>query len=67
MRYHMLTAEIIRSAGQKARQFGHSYVGSAHLLVAMSEQRGSAGQLLRTLGVEPGLTGAMTQMLYGAG
>ena len=67
MRYHMLTAEIIQSAGRKARQFGHSYVGSAHLLTAMSEQRGSAGQLLRSMGVEPCLMGAMTQLLYGAG
>ena len=67
MRYHMLTAEIIQSAGQKARQFGHSYVGSAHLLTAMCEQRGNAGQLLRSLGIEPCFTGAMTQLLYGAG
>ena len=67
MRYHMLTAEIIQSAGRKARQFGHSYVGSAHILTAICEQRGAAGQLLRSLGMEPCLTGAMTQMLYGAG
>ena len=46
MRYHMLTAEIIQSAGRKARQFGHSYVGSAHILGAICEQRGPAGQLL---------------------
>ena len=67
MRYHMLTAEIIQSAGRKARQFGHSYVGSAHLLTAICEQRGTAGQLLRSMGVEPCLTGAMTQLIYGAG
>ena len=67
MRYHMLTAEIIQSAGRKARQFGHSYVGSAHLLTAMCEQRGPTGQLLRSLGVEPCIAGAMTQLLYGMG
>ena len=67
MRYHMLTADLIQRAGQTARHFGHSYVGSAHLLVAMAGLPGGAGQLLRGMGVEPELTGVMTQILYGAG
>jgi len=61
------TADLIQRAGQKAREFGHSYVGSAHFLVAMTAQSGTAGQLLRGLGVGPEITGAMTQLLYGAG
>ena len=67
MRYHMLTAELIQLSGQKARHFGHSYVGSAHLLSALVSMPGGTGQLLRSLGIDPGLTDAMAQLLYGAG
>ena len=67
MRYHVLTAEVIRLSGKKARQFGHSYVGSAHLLAALAAQPAGVGQLLRSLGVDTGLTDAMTQLFYGAG
>ena len=66
MRIAWGTEELIRQAGQKARRFGHSYVGSAHLLLAMAEQA-YTGPLLLTAGVDPGLTEAMTQLLYGAG
>ena len=67
MRYHMLTSDLIQRAGQKARSLGHSYVGSVHLLLVMAREPGSTGQLLRLLGVDPDLTEAMTQLLYGAG
>ncbi len=67
MRYHMLTVELIQRSGQKARHFGHSFVGSAHLLAAMADLPGSAGQLLRGLGMEPELTGIMTGLIYGMG
>ena len=67
MRYHMLTSELIRSAGQKARNMGHSYVGSAHLLLALAREPGPSGQVLRFLGVDPDLTEAMAQLMYGAG
>ena len=67
MRYHMLTSELIQLAGQKARHFGHSYVGTAHLLVALSFLPGGTGQFLRSLGLEPELTEAMAQLLYGIG
>ena len=67
MRYHMLTAEIIRRSGEKARMLGQSFVGSAHLLMAMAEQQGSAGNMLRTFGVDPAVTEDMAVMLYGRG
>ena len=67
MRYHMLTAELIQLSGRKARYFGHSYVGSAHLLAALAAMPGGTGQLLRSLGVDPGLTEALVQLRYGAG
>ncbi len=67
MRISALTADMILRAGQRARDYGHSYVSSAHMLVAMASLPGTAGQLLRGMGVEPELTGVMTQLLYGIG
>ena len=67
MRYHLLTIELIRFAGQKARAMGHSCVGSAHLLLAMVQQPGPAGQLLRSMGMDPQLTETMTAVLCGEG
>lgn len=67
MHCHMLTNELIRTSGEKARCLGHSYVGSIHILLALLEQPGEIGTLLRLLGVEPEVVGAMAQLLYGAG
>ncbi|MBO7252526.1 MAG: ATP-dependent Clp protease ATP-binding subunit [Oscillospiraceae bacterium] len=67
MRYHERTSELIRQSAQTARQLGHSYVGSIHFLLVMVSAQESTGQVLRLLGVDPGLTEAMAQLLYGAG
>ena len=67
MRYHMLTADLIQRSGQKARSFGHSYVGSAHLLLALAAIPGATGQLLHRVGMDSELTEAMTRLFYGAG
>ena len=67
MRYHTLTADLIQNAARKARSLGHSYVGSVHLLLAMAWEPGGPGLVLRQLGVDPELTEAMAQLLYGAG
>ena len=67
MRYHMQTEALLRRSAGKARTLGHSYVGSAHLLLTMAGEAGMAGTVLRQLGVDPELTEAMAQLLYGAG
>ncbi|MBQ2927843.1 MAG: ATP-dependent Clp protease ATP-binding subunit [Oscillospiraceae bacterium] len=67
MRYHTQTVELIQRSAQKARNLGHSYVGSAHLLLAIAQEPGGMGYVLRQLGVDPSLTEAMIQLLYGAG
>lgn len=67
MRYHLLTCELIRTSGEKARALGHSYVGTIHILLALLDQPGQIGTMLRLLGVEPEAVGAMAQLLYGAG
>ena len=67
MRYHTLTTDLIQQAGYQARSLGHSYVGSAHLLLALELQPGMVGQLLRGRGMEHSLTWQMAAVLYGAG
>ena len=67
MRYEAQTQSLICAAAEKARAFGHSYVGSAHLLLALAEAPGSAGRLLRFAGLDPELTARMALVLYGKG
>ena len=67
MRYHMLTCELIRTSGEKARSLGHSYVGTIHILLALLDQPGQIGTMLRLLGLEPEVVSAMAQLLYGTG
>ena len=67
MRYHMLTADLIQDSARIARSMGHSFVGSAHLLGALLGSPGQTGQLLRSSGVDPGLTRTLTALCYGAG
>ena len=67
MRYETDALELIRMAARKARQMGHSYVGSAHLLLAMAEMPGNTSQILRGMGLEPQMTADCTLLLYGRG
>lgn len=67
MRYHTLTNELIRSSGEKARGLGHSYVGTIHILLALFDQPGEVGNLLRLLGADPEIMLALSQQLYGRG
>ena len=67
MRFETESLELIRVAGQKARQMGHAYVGSAHLLLAMAEQRQDPGVILRGFGLNMSLMEDMTAVLYGKG
>jgi len=67
MRYHMQTEALLRRCADKARTLGHSYVGSAHLLLEMAAEPGGMGLVLRQLGVDPELTESMTLLLYGVG
>ena len=67
MRYSTQTRHVLLSAAQIAREFGHGYVGSAHLLMAMSREESTVGGLLRSAGVEPKLTEQMSAVLYGVG
>ncbi len=67
MRYAHTSAELICSAGQQARNLGHSYVGGIHILLALLQSRGSAGELLRAAGMEQLLTERIVRVLWGVG
>ena len=67
MRYDPWAQTLILRAGAVARNLGHSYVGSQHLLLAMAEDKGLAGSMLRGAGLEREPTEQMAVVLYGAG
>ncbi len=67
MQYSAQSQKLLIDAAERARNMGHSYVGSAHLLLAMSTQSDMAGQLLRGAGVDGEMTEQMTAILFGLG
>ena len=67
MRYHALTTELLLRTRQTAADFGHSYVGSVHLLLGMIQMGGGTGQLLGALGVEGAVTEDLMDLNYGRG
>ena len=67
MRLDDQTVEVIRSAADLGRQLGHSYVGSVHILLALSALPGLPGLLLRNAGADTETVRCITAALYGRG
>ena len=67
MRYADTTVELILAAARQARGLGHGYVGSIHLLLALSEEPGRLGALLRQNGVEQSFLQTLVRGLFGQG
>ena len=67
MRYEPQTTNLILAAGRCARGLGHSCVDGIHLLLALSEEPGKLGLILRSAGVEPELLRQLTAVIYGTG
>ena len=67
MRYSDEVSRLIRDAARQAKHFGHSYVGSAHILLILADDRGLCGELLRGAGVERHMLRNMAVVLYGKG
>jgi len=67
MRYAPEVTNMILSAAEQARNFGHCYVGSEHLLLAMLKSNGWPAQILRSAGVDQALVGKLVPLLYGTG
>ena len=67
MHYETEACQLLRLAGRKARRLGHSYVGSAHLLLSIGQLPGIYGQMLRFAGMDFAVAEMMASVLYGAG
>ena len=67
MRYTEESVRLIQSAAYYARELGHSYVGSQHLLMALMYEPGWPGQLLRISGLETDRAEKILRNLYGRG
>ena len=67
MRCDEKTREILLSAFRQARDMGHGYVGSVHILLALTEAPGRIGNLLRLGGMEQSFARALVELLYGRG
>ena len=67
MQYEKQSRQLILQAADRARSMGHSYVGSAHLLLALSDAEGAAGQMLRFAGFFPDRALLVIRGLYGTG
>ncbi len=67
MQYAADTKRLILSAAAAARALGHSYIGSVHLLLALSDNESLGGQLLRSAGFEGKLAKDVAVILFGAG
>ena len=61
------TERLLRMAFSQARNRGHSYVGSEHILLAMVRSQDDSGRILCSSGMDPVLTGYMASLLYRVG
>jgi len=67
MNFDQSALDLILSAADSARRMGHSYVGSAHLLLALTQSPGMAGHLIRGAGMDETLVRPAIAVLYGVG
>jgi len=66
--FSMQSERVLREARTQAVSFGHSYVGTEHLLLALTEcVQSSAGRMLRWSGLEPAVVRKTVLQLSGAG
>lgn len=67
VRYDPQTTNLILAAGRCARGMGHSCVDGVHLLLALAEEPGKMGLMLRRAGAEPELMRQLLKVLHGTG
>ena len=63
MRYASETEKRLLLAAQKARELGHSYVGSEHLLLALADGSDWIGRSLRNAGADYSMLRNMVALL----
>lgn len=67
MHYAPDGVDLIATAASTARAMGHSFVGTAHLLLALLIRPGNCGRLLRQMGAGERLLWDLTELSYGRG
>ena len=67
MAYRPDAAKLILDAAARARNLGHSYVGTAHLLLAITSMESWEGRLVRSFGVSEALLQDLTILHFGQG
>ncbi len=67
MRYTPETQRLLLTAAEYARSMGYSYVGSEHLLLALSVDAGFPGQMLRFSGATASFLEKLIVVLWGVG
>ena len=67
MRYSQQAADVIVGAAARARELGHSFVGSVHLLMALCASPGETGMLLRSASVTEKFVHDAAAVLCGVG
>ena len=67
MLYSRDAQELLRQSAEKARQLGHCYVGSIHILMSLLGCRGLPGYLLASCGVKEQMLTDLATVLYGTG
>ena len=67
MGYRPDAADLILDAASRARSLGHSYVGTAHLLLALTALDSWEGRLIRSFGVSEQLLLDLTVLHFGQG
>ncbi len=67
MGYRPDAANLILDAAARARDLGHSYVGTAHLLLALTSLDTWEGRLIRSFGVSEALLQDLTVLHFGQG
>ena len=67
MGYRPDAANLILDAAARAKNMGHSYVGTAHLLLALTALDSWEGRLLRSFGISEQLLCDLTVLYFGQG
>ncbi len=67
MRYEQEATQRLLYASRQARELGHSFVGSQHLLLALARGGGWTEQILRSAGLDTALLEKLVPLLYGTG
>ena len=67
MRYNPKAIEVLRLAARSARSMGHGFVGTAHLLLALTIVPDWPGQLLQSFGMNGQLVEDLMVLSYGRG